>query len=257
MSIDGQQIRKALLEAINKFSNSGSSLQANSVFTEVKQKLNIAISPDIEQAILTSWYDLFRMGHLAWGYNLSNPFPPWFHLTEQGRKALQHMSRDPANPDGYLAHLSKVAALDAIAESYIIEALKTYNAACYKAAAVMIGVSAESIILNLRDTLVNQLKILGKTHNKDLEDWRIKRILDVFKKIIDSKKGDIPKELFESYEAYWPAFTQQIRTSRNEAGHPSSIGAITEESVHASLLIFPELARLASELNNWIIKDLK
>lgn len=257
MVVNGQEIRKALLEAIDKFSNSGSSLQANSIFQEVRSNLKIAFSPEIEQAILTYWYDFFRMGYLAWGYNLANPDPPFCHLTEEGRKALQHLSRDPANPDGYLAHLSSVARLNPIAESYIVEALKTYNTGCYKAAAVMIGVAAESILLELRDILINKLKALGHRYNKDLEDWRIKRVLDELKKVIDSKKKDIPQELFENYEAYWAAFIQQIRTARNEAGHPSSLGAITEESVHASLLIFPELAKLASSLSKWITNHLK
>lgn len=257
MTVNGQEIRKALLESIDKFSNSGPSLQANSIFQEVRSKLDVPFSPEIEQAILTYWHDLFRMGYLAWGYNLSNPSPPFFHLTEQGRKALQHLSRDPANPDGYLAHLSSTAKLNTIAESYIVEALKTYNTGCYKAAAVMTGVATESILLEIRDILVNKLKSLGHKYNKDLEDWRIKRLLDELKKVIDSKKKDIPQELFENYEAYWAAFIQQIRTARNEAGHPSSLGAITEESVHASLLIFPELARLADSLSKWVIDHLK
>ncbi len=257
MAVNGQEIRKTLLEAIDKFSNSGPSLQANPIFQEVRSNLKIAFSPEIEQAILTYWYDLFRMGYLAWGYNLANPDPPFCHLTEEGRKALQHLSRDPANPDGYLAHLSSVAKLNPITESYIVEALKTYNAGCYKAAAIMIGVATENILLEIRDNLVNKLKSLGHKYNKDLEDWRIKRALDALKKVIDSKKSDIAQELFESYEAYWSAFIQQIRTSRNEAGHPSSLGAITEESVHASLLIFPELARLADSLSKWIANHLR
>jgi hypothetical protein len=50
----------------------------------------------------------------------------------------------------------------------------------------------------------------------------------------------------------WPAFTQQIRTARNEAGHPTSVDPITPETVHALLLIFPELAKLGSELKSWV-----
>ena len=125
MTINGQQIRKALLEAIDKYANSGPSLQANSIFTEIRSKLNIDFNPDVEQAILTFWHDLFRMGYIAWGYNLSNPSPPFFHLTEQGRKALQHLSRDPANPDGYLAHLTNSGKLNTITEAYIIEDRKS------------------------------------------------------------------------------------------------------------------------------------
>lgn len=256
MTINGQQIKQALLETINEYSGTGSSLQTNSIFTGVQRKLKI-ISPEIEEAILTYWNDLFRMGYLAWGLNFSNPNPPFFHITEQGRKALQHISRDPSNPDGYLVHLASVIKLNPIAESYIKEALITYNAGCFKAAAAMVGVTVESILLDLRDMLVNKLKALGNKYNKDLEDWRIKKVVDAIEGVIDSKRGSIPLKLFENYEAYWSAFIQQIRTSRNDAGHPSSLGAITEDSVHASLLIFPELARLADSLSKWIRDDLK
>jgi len=57
--------------------------------------------------------------------------------------------------------------------------------------------------------------------------------------------------LFERFEANWPAITHQIRTARNEAGHPVSVEPVTPEEVHASLLIFPELAALAGQLATW------
>jgi hypothetical protein len=56
------------------------------------------------------------------------------------------------------------------------------------------------------------------------------------------------KKLAETFEAYWPAFTQQICVARNEAGHPTSIEPVTQDVVHASLPILPELARLACEV---------
>jgi hypothetical protein len=62
--------------------------------------------------------------------------------------------------------------------------------------------------------------------------------------------------LREEFEAYWPAFTQQIRATRNEAGHPTSVDPVTADAVHASLLIFPELARLAKRLELWVKNDL-
>ena len=33
-----------------------------------------------EQAILSTWHQLFRTGRLAWGFNLDSPGPPWFHF---------------------------------------------------------------------------------------------------------------------------------------------------------------------------------
>ena len=68
-------------------------------------------------------YDLFRTGYFAWGLNLSNPDPPFFHFTDRGRRALERLSRDPGNPAGYLQYLASVAKLNPIASSYLGEGL--------------------------------------------------------------------------------------------------------------------------------------
>lgn len=65
----------------------------------------------------------------------------------------------------------------------------------------------------------------------------------------------MPYALAESFEQYWPAFTGQIRNVRNDAGHPKSIEPVTYETVQASLLIFPELARLIQNLITWISSE--
>jgi hypothetical protein len=253
---DGQTIRRVLLEVVEELSRTqGNSLQSASILQAAAQRLNIrGGTRDIssEQALLTLFHDLFRTGHLAWGLNLSNPAPPFCHVTEQGRNTLRHLSRDPANPDGYLEHLRVRASLNPIASSYVDEALATYNAGCFKAAAVMIGAASESVIIELRDELKSKIVSLGRTPPKDLLDWRIKRVLDQLKTQFDAKRGSLPRDLGEMFDAYWAAFTQQIRTARNDAGHPNSIAPVTHETVHASLLIFPELAKLAAELRGWI-----
>lgn len=248
----GEEIRRVLLEVIRDYSDRDSSFQSGAILGEAQRRLGINHNVSMEQALLTLWHDLFRTGYLAWGYNLSNPNPPFCHLTDQGRRTLQHLSRDPANPDGYLHHLNQTARLNTISNSYLHEALVTFNTDCYKAAAVMIGASAESIMLELRDILVTKITSLGRSPAKDLEDWRIKKVLDALKKEIDSKRASIPTPLWEAYQGFWPAFTQQIRAARNDAGHPTNIDPVTEETVHASLLIFPELAKLANDLSSWI-----
>jgi hypothetical protein len=70
--------------------------------------------------------------------------------------------------------------------------------------------------------------------------------------MITAKKNLLPAALFERFEANWPAFTHQIRTARNEAGHPVTVEPVTAEEVHAALLIFPELATLAKQVQEWI-----
>lgn len=255
---DGQTMRRVLLEVIEELSQSrahANSLQSASILEEAARRLNIPINNQNfsgEQALLTLFHDLFRNGHLAWGLNLANASPPFCHVTLQGRNALRHYSRDPANPDGYMEHLAASGSLNPIASSYISEALATYNADCFKAAAVMVGAAAESVILELRDVLKAKIDSLGRTPPKDLLDWQIKRVIIQVKKELDQKKGTWPHALAEMYDAYWSAFAQQIRAVRNEAGHPNSISPVTYDAVHASLLIFPELAKLAAQLRSWI-----
>jgi len=239
--IDEQQPREA----------TAASLHSGSVLNETARRLNVQSNLELQQAILTQWHELFRTGYLAWGFNITNADPPFFHITTQGREALAQLSRDPANPEGYLRHIYSVATLDQVAKSYLEEGLHCYVASLYKASAVMIGGASEAIILQLRDTAKAKIESLGRSVPRDLTDWRIKKILSGLKGVFDKEKNNFPPGLKDEYESYWAAFTQQIRTARNDAGHPSSVDPITPETVHASLLIFSELSKLANSLENW------
>jgi len=250
--MDGEVLRQAVLEEVARLSARGSELQSGSVLQAAAQRLGIiGISvqdTEHQQALLTFWHDLFRSGYLAWGLNLSNPSPPFCHLTEQGRQALSHISRDPLNPSGYLSSLRSRVTLSDIVNSYIEEALRTWNADCYKATAVMIGVASESMILEIRDVLSARMDSLGQTKPADLMHWIVKKVLDAIEGILGPKKSAMDRDLADVFEAYWPAFTQQIRTIRNDTGHPKSADPVRQDSVHAALLIFPELASLAERL---------
>src|ERR1700691_994676 len=105
-------IREALLSEIKACepkSQTDTPLQQTSVLNGVQAK----IGRGHDEAILTQWGELFRTGLLAWGLNLSNPNPPFFHLTERGRAALANLWQDPSEPVGYLRHLSSIATIDA------------------------------------------------------------------------------------------------------------------------------------------------
>ena len=227
------------------------SLQSRSLLMQASQQLDLK-SLDEEQALLTSWSDLFRSGYLAWGYDVGNPDAPFCHVTDRGRRVLTTLSRDPSNPAGYLNYLSQRAALSAVALSYLHEALDTYNSGSFKAAAVMTGAAAEAVVLELRDLSLERLIAANAPIPKGLDDWRIKSVLAAIEELLTSKKKLMPVKLFEAFDSYWPAFTQQIRAVRNEAGHPSSLDPIEESVVHAALLVFPELAQLAAGLRTWI-----
>lgn len=233
------------------------SLQQGSVLRAVVERLGQRFDDELEQAILSQWHDLVRTGYFSCGLNLANPNPPFFHFTERGRRALERLSRDPGNPAGYLRHLGAVAKLNPVANSYLTEGLDCFVAGLFKAAAVMVGGAAESLILELRDITSQRLAQQKVAELKGLSDWRVKTVLDAIHALLDSKKSGFPRELREEFEAYWLAFAQQIRATRNDAGHPSTVDPVTEEGVHASFLVFPELARLSTNLGSWVGKHLK
>jgi hypothetical protein len=210
-----------------------------------------------EAAFLDQWHELLRTGIAASGHNFANPSYPWFHLTARGWRTADNLSRDPANPIGYLTFLQAQAALNPTAHSYLAEALECFSGSQFRAAAVMIGCAAESLVLELRDKMVTRHQSLGRQAPRDLADWRIKRVLDAVASILTAQRHNIPNDLREGFEAYWLAFAQQIRATRNEAGHPSGITAIDEESVHASFLVFPNLALLSHRLGAWVTTDMK
>jgi hypothetical protein len=255
-----QEIRQMLLEEISaaqpKTPLEGS-LQQNTVLTRASQRLNIINDIELEQVVLAEWFGLFNTGYLAWGHNLNNPSPPFCHVTPLGKNALASLSRDPGNPSGYLAYLHSLASLSPVVMSYLAEGLNCYVGGHYKAAAVMIGGASESVVLELRDHLVQRLNELGQPVAPKLADWRIKAVLDELQQFVDARKGTLPRELREEFSAYWPAFTQQIRAVRNDAGHPSSVDPVSPEAAHASFLVFPLLAQLAAGVHAWIGSQLK
>src|SRR3990172_3474146 len=94
-------IREVILQVVQEQDPKGPKglqLSQKGVLNEVGRRLQTRNDQDLEQAVLTQWHELVRTGYFAWGLNLSNPDPPRFHLTERSRRALERLSRDPANP---------------------------------------------------------------------------------------------------------------------------------------------------------------
>lgn len=252
--IDLANARQVVLEVVNAKASAGPGyFQAGSLLNQVSKRLGISGNIEAEQAVLTIWYDLFRVGMLAPGYNLSNPDLPFVHLTAAGRTTLSNINRDPSNPDGYTAYLAKQGLTDPIAQSYICEAVMTYNSSCYKASAVMVGCATERLVLLVRDEIVAGMGRQSTSIPNNLNDWRYKTVRDAITSEINVQSQNLrPRRLKESYDAFWVPLTEQPRLYRNDAGHPQSIDPVSQETVHSNLLIFPELAGLVYGLVNWI-----
>lgn len=110
----------------------------------------------------------------------------------------------------------------------------------------------QTSVLNERDAVVQQLNATGSSVASELTASRIKTVTAALRRHFDGVKVGFTVELRDQFEAYWSAFPQQIRIVRNDVGHPKSVEPVTPESVHASLLVFPELARLVTALDAWV-----
>jgi hypothetical protein len=253
-------IREVLLELVYEMEakREGGSMQQNTLLNAARDRLGMLYDHHPwDTVVLTQWHELFRTGVLAWGFNLNNPNPPHFHLTETGLRALANATRDPSNPAGYLQHIQTRGRLDPIALSYITEGLECYVVGLYKAAGVMVGVAAEAVVLELRDVVVDQMTQRQLPVAGDLNSWKVLTVTRALGRVFDTHlKPKTQHELWERYDANWSAFAGQIRMVRNDAGHPTSIAPVTEDAVHASLLIFPELCGLVDALRSWVTQGM-
>jgi hypothetical protein len=193
-----------------------SNLQSSSVLRAAAAQLSANRDHVLEQAILTQFHKLFRTGYLAWGHNINNPDPPFFHLTEQGLRTLAQLSRDPGNPTGYLSHVQAVASLGPVTRSYLHEAVRCYVADLHKSSAVMVGGAAESVVLEVRDEIAGKMSVLGRSPNRDVSGWRMKRILDGIKAFFDAEKRNFPTSLREGTRR----IGQHSRSNLQERGWP-------------------------------------
>jgi hypothetical protein len=138
--------------------------------------------------------------------------------------------------------------------------LKTYNSACYKATAVLVGAAAERLVLQLRDAVTARLGQLSKPKNAKLEDWRIKTVLDELDKVLSvaltaavkAAPSDELTRLRDTFSYQWNALVHEIRASRNDVGHPSSIDPVMPEDVHATLLTFLHVSRIVKQVTDWV-----
>jgi hypothetical protein len=75
---DPGHIRTVVLEVIDALLEEygNGNLQAGAVLQRAAPRLGGSRNLEDEQALLASFYDLFRTGYLSWGMNLANPAPP-------------------------------------------------------------------------------------------------------------------------------------------------------------------------------------
>jgi len=185
----------------------------------------------------------------SYGANL-----PWLQVTEWGRACLQKGEYVPYDTGLYLSRIRvQVPDLDSVVVLYLQEALNSFRAGGFIAAAVMTGVASEQILILLRDAI----------HGAIPQDDRRKRLMDatenqvarrIYEEVIkrvDPIHDQLPQPLQQSIGTELEGIFQLVRRTRNDAGHPTG-RAIDRNETYALLQLFPVYAKSAYALMDWL-----
>ncbi len=170
---------------------------------------------------------------------------PFYRVTEYGKKVLEKREYVPHDPDGYLARIkSEIPDLDGVILRYLEEALGCFRSDFLLAAAVMIGCAAEKALLLLVEAFGDAIADAARKarYEQDTKSWMISRKYAALWKELEAQASSLPRELGDDLHVILDRIFDLIRTTRNEAGHPTG-GQIERETVHANLILFPSYCR--------------
>jgi hypothetical protein len=165
-----------------------------------------------------------------------------YWVTEYGRKALETKDYVPHDPEGYLARLSSsIPNLDSTITRYMEEALGCFNGGYMLAAAVMIGCGAEKSMLLLIEAFGEALGNPDEqaSYKKTVKkNWMIGPKYEEFWKSLEKKLNLLPQNLSDDLHTVLDRVFDLIRSTRNDAGHPSG-KTIDRDMVRANFILFP------------------
>jgi hypothetical protein len=175
---------------------------------------------------------------------------PFYRVTEYGLKVLETQEYVPHDPEGYLARLkTAIPEVDEIILRYLEQALECYRRDLCLAAAVMVGCAAEKALLLLIETFGNALTDGNKKakYEKETHGRMIGRKYEALWKRLQPLANSLPDNLGDDLEVLLNQIFYLIRTTRNDAGHPTG-KPVERETVFAELALFPKYCRRVYEL---------
>ncbi|MFI9598230.1 hypothetical protein [Nonomuraea sp. NPDC052265] len=156
-------------------------------------------------------------------------------LSERGRKAVQGGPWEPYDPEGYLRRLRRqVPDLHPIAYQYMQEALQSFNAGCYLACSVMLGVAAEQVFLGVAEAMVAALGASAEKLRKELDNPKSSQNarFHALRARLEPLRPTLPDDLGDNLTM--DAVADLLRITRNEAGHPRG-RAVDEDTAYTHL----------------------
>jgi hypothetical protein len=201
-------------------------------------------------------WQLLTQGVLVWGMNKSNPNYPFYRLTAYGVSVVATSKPQPYDPDGFLKEFDRqVPGADQVVRDYLEEAVRAFNANCFRSAAVMVGGASEKALLLLHEEFENQITDPTKKNAFQRDSAGIsihrqyKTLKDRLDKMVSARKFS-NRDLNETIGSELPAGFELIRRCRNEAGHPELNGTADQDRVFLNLRTFIEYAKRVHALTD-------
>lgn len=200
-------------------------------------------------------WQMLAQGVIVWGLGGrgGNSQYPWFRLTDHGATVIASGRPQPYDPDGFLAQFKKqIPTADSVTVDYLEEAVRAFNANCFRAAAVLLGAASEKEVLILHDRFGLQITDAKKKASFDSKRGGIHGKYRALKDRLDRMEAAnrLSHELAETVRSQLPVAFDAIRNHRNAAGHPDIGGAIDPDTVFLNLRSFIEYARRVVELSD-------
>ncbi|MEM4999055.1 hypothetical protein [Priestia megaterium] len=233
---EGLAINKGLIEGKIKLPRTAWGCHGHNLF----EGSNTNFSQKEIKRLFEAFSILLNQNVISPGMYRNSPFLPFFHVTDHGLKCINEREILPYDADGYLSELKKIQDLDDWVQYYMTEGIQCFNAGCYNAAIVMIGLSAEKVALDLIDSFKKYLN----NHKSTLtfkRNFNFQGDVDVaFTTAVDSSRGIASKyskflDYFNNVTNHDNAvsgildpsarntFVDFVRLSRNEVSHPANI----------------------------------
>ncbi|MEA2570757.1 MAG: hypothetical protein QOI24_2758 [Acidobacteriota bacterium] len=166
-------------------------------------------------------------------------------LTEAGVAAAGDNDANPDDPAGYLRRLfASAPGISATTRLYIDEAVRSYYNRAYVACTAMLGVAAESAFVDMAESFVTWAPPSASKLRKLLDNPRANYVerFGEFRKKIEELRSRVSPDLRDGLDIHLSAVLDLLRTTRNDAGHPTG-RTFGRDDCFSALRVFERLAR--------------
>jgi hypothetical protein len=215
---------------------------------------------DFQRLVIDVFWELVTQGVLSPGSTTGNPSPPFFHLTEYGKKVVQDPSFQPHDPSAFMAELGQVVpSPDPTVMAYLSESLHCFARTTHVASAMMLGIASERVFMMVCESLASSLADVNEraTFQGILDRNPIKPKLDwVTQKLQQIQTPRRPAGWPEDVDIKLPGIYNLIRCQRNELGHPRPTPpTITRDDAYGYLRIFPSYYATAEQVREFLARN--